>query len=239
MSVSPDLWHLRVVSLLRTREHVFVLSTNQKGAIAEAAITAEATKLGIVVSRPNVDARYDLIFDVSSRLLRVQCKSAARKGDVIVVPTQSAWYSRTRGYVRAPYASSEIDALAAYCGEIDGTFLLPISLVASQSQSHLRLAAARNGQLAGLHSATEYELGAIAQLGERLAGSEEAVGSSPTSSTSGSEQSGVVTVGAHEFRNRFGWYAQRAAAGEQILVGRRGRPYLRLGPAAPPVPLLE
>jgi hypothetical protein len=218
---------------------VFVLNTNQKGAIAEAAITAEATKLGVVVSRPNVDARYDLIFDVGARLLRVQYKSAVRKGDVVAVPTQSRWYSPGRGYVRTPYASNEIDAVAAYCGEIDATFLLPISLVAGQSQVHRRLAAARNGQLAGLHSASEYELGAIAQLGERRHGMAEAVGSSPTSSTSEPESQGAAEIGAYDFRNRFGWYAQRAAAGQEFLVRRRGKPYVRLGPVAPPLPLAD
>jgi prevent-host-death family protein len=40
-------------------------------------------------------------------------------------------------------------------------------------------------------------------------------------------------VGAHEFRNRFGWYMQRAAAGEEILVTRRGKPSLRLAAVAP------
>jgi PD-(D/E)XK nuclease superfamily protein len=161
---------------------VFVLSTNQKGAIAEAAIAAEATKLGIVVSRPNVDARYDLIFDVGHRLIRVQCKSAARKGAVGGVTTRGSWYSPGRGYVRTAYGSDEIDAVAAYCREIDATYLLPIGLVAHQTQVHLRLGAARNGQLAGLHSADEYQLGAIAQLGERVTGSHEGVGSSPTGS---------------------------------------------------------
>jgi prevent-host-death family protein len=38
-------------------------------------------------------------------------------------------------------------------------------------------------------------------------------------------------VGAHEFRNRFGWYMERAAAGEQICVSRRGRPCVRLIPS--------
>jgi prevent-host-death family protein len=40
-------------------------------------------------------------------------------------------------------------------------------------------------------------------------------------------------VGAHKFRNHFGYYMERAAAGTEILVRRRGRPYARLGPAAP------
>ena len=56
----------------------------------------------------------------------------------------------------------------------------------------------------------------------------EAGGSSPPSSTS--PASSEVEVGAHEFRNHFGWYMQRGAAGEQILITRRGKPHARLGP---------
>jgi prevent-host-death family protein len=37
-------------------------------------------------------------------------------------------------------------------------------------------------------------------------------------------------VGAHEFRNRFGWFMQRAAAGERFLVTRRNKPFARLLP---------
>ena len=56
----------------------------------------------------------------------------------------------------------------------------------------------------------------------------EVVGSSPTSSTPCDSASTVV--GAHEFRNRFGWYMERAAAGESFLITRRGKPYARLSP---------
>jgi hypothetical protein len=43
-----------------------VLTTDQKGAIAEAAITHAALELGIGVAKPSGDERYDLIFDRSS-----------------------------------------------------------------------------------------------------------------------------------------------------------------------------
>jgi PD-(D/E)XK endonuclease len=63
-----------------------MLTTNQKGAIAETAIAAAATKLGIRVLRPlDEGGRYDLVFDVAGALLKVQCKWAARKGGVIVL----------------------------------------------------------------------------------------------------------------------------------------------------------
>jgi len=41
----------------------------------------------------------------------------------------------------------------------------------------------------------------------------------------------VLVLGAHEFRNRFGYYMERAAAGDEIRVSRHGRPFARLLPA--------
>jgi PD-(D/E)XK endonuclease len=63
-----------------------MLTPSMKGGIAELAIAAEAVKLGVFVLRPVVEGhRYDLMFDVDGLLLRVQCKWACRKGDVVVV----------------------------------------------------------------------------------------------------------------------------------------------------------
>jgi prevent-host-death family protein len=39
-------------------------------------------------------------------------------------------------------------------------------------------------------------------------------------------------VGAHEFRNHFGFYLDRASAGTEVLVRRRGKPYASLCPPA-------
>lgn len=62
------------------------LTTDQKGAIAESAVVHAAIKLGIGVYRPAFEGgRYDLIFDLGARLLRVQCKWAVRQGEVVVV----------------------------------------------------------------------------------------------------------------------------------------------------------
>jgi hypothetical protein len=75
---------------------------------------------------------------------------------------------------------------------------------------HLRLAPARNGQRAGVTMAAQYRLGAVAQLGERVTGSHEVVGSSPISSTP--SRGADIVVGAHAFRERFGYWMQLAAA---------------------------
>jgi len=51
-----------------------VLTSDQKGAVAEQAIVFAAVKLGIFVLKPlSEGGRYDLIFDVDDSLLRVQC----------------------------------------------------------------------------------------------------------------------------------------------------------------------
>lgn len=83
----------------------------------------------------------------------------------------------------------------------------------------------------GPFSRTFYDMfGAVAQLGERVAGSHEVRGSSPLSSTSDSP---ATRTGCHEFRNHFGHYLEQAAAGHEIEISRRGRPYARLVPAQP------
>jgi predicted RNA-binding Zn-ribbon protein involved in translation (DUF1610 family) len=67
-----------------------VLTTDQKGAIAEAEIVAAVIRLGIGVYKPVSDGeRCDLIFECDRRLLRVQCKWAPRHGDVVVVRCRS------------------------------------------------------------------------------------------------------------------------------------------------------
>ena len=54
-----------------------LLTTDQKGAIAETAVTHAAIKLGVNVYKPVMEGgRYDMILDLPSRLLRVQCKWA-------------------------------------------------------------------------------------------------------------------------------------------------------------------
>ena len=155
-----------------------------KGAIAEAAITSAAVELGIFVLRPMVEGRrYDLVFDVDNRLFRVQCKWAPRRGAIIAVHLTSCRHT-PRGYVRTTYDRTEIDGVAAYCQELKRCYWLPIDVVEGKRAISLRLEPAANNQEAAINYAADYELGAIAQLGERRHGMAEVVGSSPTSSTS-------------------------------------------------------
>ena len=205
---------------------------NHKGNVAELAIAKEAARLGFSVLAPLTEHEpYDLVLDIGGRLLRVQCKWANRRGDVIPVNL-----TRSRrgpdGFICRTYSSTEIDAIGVYCGVIDSCFLIPIDEAEGRSAFQLRLNPARNGQRAALHFADDYRLGAVAQLEERRHGMAEVRGSSPLSSTpdGGTHRVPVEEVGAHLFRNHFGFYMERAAAGSEILVRRRGKPYVRLGP---------
>ena len=127
--------------------------------------------------------RYDLLFDVDHRLYRVQCKWARRNGAVVVVNLESCRHT-PNGYVRTTYHRTEIDAVAAYCEELKRCFWLPIDVVEGKRAISLRLTPAANNQRTAINFAADYELGAIAQLGERVTGSHEVAGSSPASSTS-------------------------------------------------------
>ena len=99
-----------------------VLTTNQKGAIAEAAVVLERAKLAIPVLRPIDGRRYDL------------------------------------GLIRRLYQPGEIDAVAAYCSEIDTCYLLPTELSVDCNGVQLRLTPARNNQARRIRWAHDYEL---------------------------------------------------------------------------------
>jgi prevent-host-death family protein len=208
-------------------------NTNHKGNVAEAVITAEAMKLGVDVMKPlGEHTRYDLIFDLGRRLLRVQCKWAPLDGDVVTVRLVSSRYTSDGRQIRNAYTSAEVDAVAAYCEALDECYLIPADVFDGMKKAlSLRVAPPRNGQRAQLNWAADYQLsGAVAQLGrapEWHSGGRGFESHQLHSST----QPGEHVVGAHDFRNRFGWYMERAAAGEEFFVTRRGKPYVRLLPA--------
>lgn len=202
------------------------LTRNQKGAVAELEVAAAAARLGIPVLGPLHDhCRYDLGLELAGRLWRVQCKWASHDpvAGVIRVNLQSS--SRTAdGYALRSYTADEIDLVAVYCGDLDRCYLLDGSLVAGRRAIWLRTRPPGNGQIASVTLAVDLEFdGAVAQLEERRAGSAKVRGSSPLSSTRA-----PTTVGAHEFRGRFGRFLERAAGGERIVVTRRGRPSVQL-----------
>jgi prevent-host-death family protein len=212
------------------------MTSNRKGAIAEMKIATAATELGVPVLRPMTEhGRYDLGFELGDRILRVQCKwGALDEAGAVIIVNLTSYRLTFSGQYRTRYTEHEIDLLAVYCGALDRCYLLPSALVAGRSQISLRLSQTLNGQRACVTLASDHQFaGAIAQLGEHLRGTQGVAGSSPASSTPS-----TVDVGCHQFRNHFGYYLERAAAGDEIRISRRGRPYARLVPAEPAQPEL-
>ncbi len=133
-------------------------STARKGAVAEAEIAAAAIRLELPVLRPIAEGgRYDIVIDVGTRLLRVQCKWASRLGDVLNIRCAKSRYT-PHGYVKTTYSTEEIDAIAAYAPETDRCYLIPIEQAARMATLSLRLAPTRNNQATNIRWARDYEL---------------------------------------------------------------------------------
>ncbi len=174
-----------------------MLSTDQKGSIAEMAIAYAAIKLHIGVFKPlNDGERYDLIFDLRPALVRVQCKWAVRRGSVVEVRCYSCRRGKN-GMIRRGYSPWEIDAFAVYCADLDTCYFLPIREVSPQQRIYLRLEPSQNNQRRRIKWAEDFRFearlgdsGAVAQLGERQSGTLEVTGSSPVGSTFDDDPSG-------------------------------------------------
>jgi hypothetical protein len=158
------------------------MTPGRRGAIAETAVALAALRAGYEVYRPIAEGgRFDLVLAGGSALLRVQCKSGRLAGGTVIARVESVRRSAD-GVIRRPYTAAEVDAVAIHCHDLDESYLLPIGIVAGRSEVRLRLRPPRNNQVKRVRWAAQYRLGAIAQLGERLHGMQEVVGSSPTSS---------------------------------------------------------
>ena len=155
-----------------------MLTTDQKGAIAEAKIVAAALELGVGVYVPFAQGgRTDMLFEIGTRLLRVQCKWASLYRDALVVRCCRA-RRNADGLLRQYYTADEVDLFAVYSAHDNRTYLIPFEDVPPGAVVQLRLTAARNNQARRIRWARTYEfaatlqrLGAVAQLGERAAGS--------------------------------------------------------------------
>ena len=88
------------------------------------------------------------------------------------------------------YSREEVDLVAGYCTDTERCYALSPDMFEGHAAISLRLSPTRNNQLVGVNWARDFEferldwstLGAIAQLGERDAGSVEVAGSSPAGS---------------------------------------------------------
>lgn len=206
-----------------------------KGAVGEQAIVLAATKLGVPVLRPVAEhGRTGLALEIGGDLFRGQVQwgrlSPAR--DVVIVALRTSRCT-TRGQVYGTYSEGEVDLFAVYCGELDRCFLLPARPLANKTTLYLRLTAARNRQRACINLADDFTFGgAVAQLARASRWQREGQGFESPQLHSDA-QNAAVTVGADSCRVSFGYWLDRVAAGEDVVITRRGKPVIRLTAVAP------
>jgi PD-(D/E)XK endonuclease len=127
------------------------VNTSRWGAVAETAVALEALRLGIDVLKPMVECgRYDLVFDAGGEMIRVQCKIARRRGEVVLVRARTC-RRVAGGYIRGTYRADEIDAVAAYCPDNGRSYFLSIDAFAKSGCLDLRLAPSKNNQQLGIN----------------------------------------------------------------------------------------
>jgi hypothetical protein len=130
--------------------------TNFIGNSCEAEVLCYLTKLNITVSLPFCgNERYDQIWDINGKLLRIQVKKSNLSEDksAIVFSTKSS----------SKYTSDEIDGFATYYnGKV---YYVPIEN-AGRNDIKLRFNCPPNSQLKQIKFAYDYELENILQINE-------------------------------------------------------------------------
>lgn len=131
--------------------------TKLKGNITELEILNYVTKLGYQVSIPFGDrARYDQIWDICGKLLKIQIKTAKinETGDCISISCKSS--NRKEGkWVNKRYTKDEIDFLASF---YDGRcYLIPVDQLPGRSKN-LRFNKPLNNQQTSINWAEDYEV---------------------------------------------------------------------------------
>src|SRR6476646_7077627 len=207
------------------------MNSNVKGAVAEQAIVLAATKLGVPVLRPVAEhGRTDLALEIGGYLWRVQVKwgQLSSKRDVVVVRI-STCRCTPRGYIRSTYSEYEVDLFAVYCGELDRCFLLPAHLLATKTCVSLRVAPPANGQQSCINLGDDFIFdGAVAQLARARDWQSRGRGFESPQLHSSPAPDAPTLVSADSCRMHLGHWIDRVAAGEDVLVTRRGKPMIRL-----------
>ena len=125
------------------------------GNITELEVLTYITKLGYQVSIPFGDReRYDQIWDINGKLLRVQVKTSHEIDDGAAVAFSCRSSQRSKGKTKnTRYRDTEIDYFATiWQGRC---YLVPIQ--ETSTEKVLRFAPPKNGQIKGITFAKDYE----------------------------------------------------------------------------------
>lgn len=141
----------------RTHRNMEDKDTKKKGNITELEVMNYITKLGYQVSIPFGDrARYDQIWDVKGKLLRIQVKSSSLSKDGTYLEISCKSTNRVNGkIVSKTYTSDEIDYISSFHN--GKCYIIPITEITGKSKI-LRIEPPKNGQITNINWAEEYEV---------------------------------------------------------------------------------
>ena len=120
------------------------------GERAEAAVLAALACFGKRLLLPfGEQHRFDLAYEESGRLVKVQCKSGVARKGAIRFRTHTVCRSSLRDY------RNDIDFFGVYCHDRREVYLVPVGDVPPRG-AHLRVEPPQNNQRAKIRAADEY-----------------------------------------------------------------------------------
>ena len=118
--------------------------THKKGEIAHLQIQMEAVQRGFIVSKPTTEARYDLILDNGTKLLKTQVKYASDlRNNAVRVDFRRE--TRNNGNKKT-YHRKEIDIILVYIPQVNKIALINPDLFEERQCLHLRIVPPKNNQ---------------------------------------------------------------------------------------------
>lgn len=130
------------------------MDSKQKGNITELEVLTHATQHGYQVSIPFGDReRYDQIWDVNGRLLKIQVKTSRLSNDSTYISFSCRSNTRVQGKtLHSRYTKDEIDYFATFWN--GRCYLVPIE--ETSTDKRLRFEPPKNGQKQGVSFAKDY-----------------------------------------------------------------------------------
>lgn len=130
------------------------MDTKQIGNITELEVLTYITKLGCQVSIPFGDReRYDQIWDINGKLLKIQVKTSHGDEEYIKFSCRST-HRRKGKCISTTYTADEIDYFATYWK--GKCYMVPINETCYDKT--LRFCTPKNGQTKGISFAKDYEV---------------------------------------------------------------------------------
>lgn len=125
------------------------MNTLHKGHVAELKVAQRALEKGYTVSKPLIEARYDLIVDTGAKLVRVQIKYAdgtsSNSSGAVVVGLRH-WAAGIKAGKGRTYKQEEVDLLLVYVPKIDKIVYFYPDEFCDKACLMLRLEPTKNGQ---------------------------------------------------------------------------------------------